>query len=632
MKATNFRRFFLAIFLIVIFVGSAFADKGVFNAKVTPDEAFVNEPTTVTVTAEIGSENLYISSVRAYQVDENGRPISFLCQMYDDGTHGDKVEADTIFTCQFTLDKPVESTFYVRVTAAYRRDRNRYLSPQLKIQIYEPLPEDLVENMRKDLQELKDSFLSYLGNMSLQEARQKIYEKALSNPNIISVDIDGGDLSIIYKGHLSGWISLYDPENPVDGIGDSVPLNLPENYKSPGSDKLLIFAPGYSDSSPQNQIADHAKNVFGNAAYIKFDPINPVITKDSSASLSLVKDWGQYGTIIIHTHGGYIVNPKSHKKEVVLKTGTRATYWKKIWYHFDLKANRIGITGDDRFYFFPSYIKKHSSAMKNTFVYLGACKSMKDDSMWNVLKEKGAKIGFGWSESVFRYFNTAKFRELIDPMLPSNPTVDPVTAKEAYDNINNKTSNNNPPATFLMRVASPAWENFIFFEGGIINGDFETGDWTGWVHGGDYNYRIIAASRKHNGSFSAALGRWDTSYHGHDPTAEPYGYEWFYQDFVVPNNVTYLKFNWWMETYDTAAWDWFDAYIKDTNGNTLITIVSRGGKPGYNYGPYWTTGGWREETVDISAYRGQKIRIYFDQRLDGWGDQQRVYIDDVRLE
>ena len=87
-----------------------------------------------------------------------------------------------------------------------------------------------------------------------------------------------------------------------------------------------------------------------------------------------------------------------------------------------------------------------------------------------------------------------------------------------------------------------------------------------------------------------------------------------------------------METYDTAAWDWFDAYIKDTNGNTLITIVSRGGKPGYNYGPYWTTGGWREETVDISAYRGQKIRIYFDQRLDGWGDQQRVYIGDVRLE
>ena len=93
-----------------------------------------------------------------------------------------------------------------------------------------------------------------------------------------------------------------------------------------------------------------------------------------------------------------------------------------------------------------------------------------------------------------------------------------------------------------------------------------------------------------------------------------------------------------METYDTAAWDWFDAYIKDTNGNTLMTVLSQAGKPGTNYGPYWTTQmadggtGWREVKVDISAYRGQKIRIYFDQRLDGYGDQQRVYVDDVTLE
>lgn len=42
--------------------------------------------------------------------------------------------------------------------------------------------------------------------------------------------------------------------------------------------------------------------------------------------------------------------------------------------------------------------------------------------------------------------------------------------------------------------------------------------------------------------------------------------------------------------------------------------------------------GWREVKVNISAYRGQKIRLYFDQHLDGFGDQQRVFIDDVTLE
>jgi len=73
-------------------------------------------------------------------------------------------------------------------------------------------------------------------------------------------------------------------------------------------------------------------------------------------------------------------------------------------------------------------------------------------------------------------------------------------------------------------------------------------------------------------------------------------------------------------------------------GTRLLTILSRAGKPGSNYGPYWTTqmadggSGWREASVNISAYQGQKIRIYFDQRLDGYGDQQRTYIDNVRLE
>lgn len=73
-------------------------------------------------------------------------------------------------------------------------------------------------------------------------------------------------------------------------------------------------------------------------------------------------------------------------------------------------------------------------------------------------------------------------------------------------------------------------------------------------------------------------------------------------------------------------------FIKDTNGNNLITVLSQAGKPGSDYGPYWTSGAWQKETVDISAYVGQKIRIHFQQRLDGFGDQQRVYIDNVALE
>ena len=37
---------------------------------------------------------------------------------------------------------------------------------------------------------------------------------------------------------------------------------------------------------------------------MKFSPDPASIVKDTSATLEAVKKWGDYGTVIIHTHGG----------------------------------------------------------------------------------------------------------------------------------------------------------------------------------------------------------------------------------------------------------------------------------------------------------------------------------------
>lgn len=403
----------------------------------------------------------------------------------------------------------------------------------------------------------------------------------------------------------------------------------------------LIYAPFYSE--PKIEIPNYAASRFDNSVFMSFTPNPSSITPDSAASLNLVKSWGDYGAVILNGHGGYLsVDGQNY---VAIATGTPITDDPSDEIDLDLQTHRIIPTDKGTYAFLPSYLTKKAKSMKNTFFWLGACDTLKDNSMWDVLRGKGAKVAFGFTDTVSASFDYDKFQEVINAMVPTDENSNLLSAKQAYDDIGDKVDGWCPfgfciwgSGAKLELKTSPGWDNFVFFEGGIINGDFETGDWTGWTHGGDYDYRIISGARKHGGNNSAALGRWDTAYHGYDPTSEPYGYEWFYQDFVVPSNVTYLKFNWWMETYDTAIWDWFDAYIKDTNGNTLQTILYHAGKPGYNYGPYWTTqmayggDGWQEAVVNISAYRGQKIRIYFDQRLDGWGDQQRTYIDDVRLE
>ena len=138
-----YRTAVIFLFLSMAFVSNAFADKGVFNAKITPHETFINTPTVVKITAEIGAENLHISSVNAYLTTKSGQPVALIGQMYDDGTHGDAVPADTIFTVEFSVNQPVEQELYYMVTAAYSADRNRYSSPVLNFTVWSDEPEDI---------------------------------------------------------------------------------------------------------------------------------------------------------------------------------------------------------------------------------------------------------------------------------------------------------------------------------------------------------------------------------------------------------------------------------------------------------------------------------------------------------
>ena len=69
-------------FLISAYCNLAIADKGVFNPKVLPDEIFVGESTVITVSSEIGAEDLHLSSIALFKTDETGELISRLGPMY----------------------------------------------------------------------------------------------------------------------------------------------------------------------------------------------------------------------------------------------------------------------------------------------------------------------------------------------------------------------------------------------------------------------------------------------------------------------------------------------------------------------------------------------------------------------
>jgi hypothetical protein len=514
------------IFILVISIFflsvSAHADKGVFNANVAPEETFTNIPTTIKISAEIGAENLYISSVMAYKTTEDGKPLSRLGIMYDDGTHGDVIEADTIFTLEYTVNETSPTTIYIRVTAAYELDRNRYISDVLPVKVYSPIPEDVTEEIMQDLNSFQEKYNDYLQKMPIENAMQAILSDILSDTNVSDAEMNKNTITIIFKNGLRGIILLDDPSIPVQGSGSAVPPNtLPDDAQFPGNDKLMIWSPHYSNNLDFN--ADHAQDRFGQSVFMGFSPNPPTITADTNASLNSVKNWGDYGAVIIDTHGG--ISTVNGQDQVIIETGSIVTRPLTESEQADWNAGRISPSGSNRWLIFPSYITTHANNMQNTFFWLGACHSLDNDTMWDAIRGKGGKVAFGWNGTVSVSFEDSTFEKVINGLVENDPDEDILTVQQVFDNIGDRVDGWCPfgfciggsGATLELKTANADWSNFLFYEGGIINGDFETGDWTGWEHGGDYSYRIISGARKHTGSFSAALGRWDTSYHGYDP-------------------------------------------------------------------------------------------------------------------
>jgi hypothetical protein len=161
--------------------------------------------------------------------------------------------------------------------------------------------------------------------------------------------------------------------------------------------------------------------------------------------------------------------------------------------------------------------------------------------------------------------------------------------------------------------------------GAIQNEGFETGDFTNWVIDGHNNDPVVTNTLSHSGTFSALAG--DNPQAGIFCTevagGEPLGDSSFYQQFTVPAGTSTLSFWHWDCTFDTIAFDWQDAYITDSSGNILLTIFHQcaNGQT------------WINQTVDMTPYAGQTVRIKFLVHQDGFsaGDVTGMYVDDVQL-
>lgn len=107
-------------------------------------------------------------------------------------------------------------------------------------------------------------------------------------------------------------------------------------------------------------------------------------------------------------------------------------------------------------------------------------------------------------------------------------------------------------------------------------------------------------------------------------------------DFTQAGSDIQLTYNMW---YDIETdWDYAYVEVSEDNGASWKIITTPSGTDtdpsgnSFGWGYTGVTGGWKEETVDLSAYAGKKVLVRFEYITDAAVNGEGLMLDDVRVE
>jgi hypothetical protein len=144
--------------------------------------------------------------------------------------------------------------------------------------------------------------------------------------------------------------------------------------------------------------------------------------------------------------------------------------------------------------------------------------------------------------------------------------------------------------------------------GAVVNGGFETGDFTGWTRSGTTS---IVSSPTHSGTRAALLG-------STNPTN---GDSKLSQTFTAGSGASQLSFWYNLNCPDEVTWDWATATLKDNTTGTTSTVLAKTCTLG---------AGWKQVTTTITAGHSYTLTlISHDENYPG--DATDTTYDDVIL-
>ncbi len=148
----------------------------------------------------------------------------------------------------------------------------------------------------------------------------------------------------------------------------------------------------------------------------------------------------------------------------------------------------------------------------------------------------------------------------------------------------------------------------------VGNGGFETGSAAPWVQSSSGGYNLIDSSKPHSGVYGAYLGGYNN------------GTDTLYQQVSIPNTATAATLTyWWQQTTQetgTTAYDKLVVQVLNTSGTVLGTLQTISNAS--------VAGTWTQVSYNLSAYKGQTVRIQYKATLDA-SLTTDFYVDEVSL-
>ncbi|MEO8657492.1 MAG: DUF4038 domain-containing protein [Bryobacteraceae bacterium] len=175
------------------------ADWLIGDLKVLPPGIVSNVATTIVATVAVPpNPSLIPGSVKLLRLDRYGHPVTVLGLLYDDGTHGDKVAGDGVYSGRFTLTES-RGPILVAGGAAFSSGKSGAMSPVLPISVIPPglvYPLKRSPDQRSLLTQSGAHFLltgdaphSMFVNLSVQDAATYISNRASHGVNALWVQV-----------------------------------------------------------------------------------------------------------------------------------------------------------------------------------------------------------------------------------------------------------------------------------------------------------------------------------------------------------------------------------------------------------------------------------------------------------